>query len=356
MSIDRYKKNKLLGPEQLHALSFYSKFAVDGGFFPIYETAQYDEITKKSSNNQNDAYQYVNDNGLVDYEGKKAPYSRKSFVDNPHYACIGCSYTVSKGLPVEYSWPSIVQLFTGKTVNNYSETGVGYRKISSLMMDGSTKFGLPKHVLALLPDPYRVWFPYSWTRDTGSGASKQDIGKIIFGHAYWEETYGSYFHNHMTSGDSPLRLTDHMGKKHVLSPEVNAFSNLAVIYSLKKMLESMEVEFSSMTWFCPENPEIIDAHDVFTIKRNANLNLETSTSYIEKFREIENQMGGDGRWRRHGASSRVSVCDHIPLTENQERFWYKAIGSSHPGLHDQIHYAEQLLDEEIPASILKEMQ
>lgn len=353
-------KNRPLAPDELYALSFYSKFAADSGFRSLYETANNDEKTKRSLAAEGGSYDYVTDNGLVDFDGEQSPYSRKKFVEDPYYACIGCSYSVSKGLPVEYSWSSIVELFTGKTVNNYAEIGAGYRKLSALLMDASAKFGAPKHVLALMPDPYRVWFPYSWLRNVelhmfSYEDSKNESNQIVFGHGYWEKTFESYTHNHMASGNTLLRFIDHMGKKHIPSPDVIGFSNLSIMHSLKKIFESMNVPFSSMTWFFSEHPALIDHHDVFTVKRNPNLHLETSTTYVEKFREMEKEIGGEGRWRRCGASSRTETCDHVPLTEIQKKFWYKSINSSHPGLHDQIHYAEQLLDIEIPASILEEM-
>ena len=350
------QKIDLLEPDELHALSFQSKFASDSGFFSVYETAEYDEKTKKlsieESKSCNKSYIYIADNGIVDFDGKNSPYSRKKFVDNPYYACIGCSYSVAKGLPVQYSWPSIVELFTGRTVNNYSEVGACYRKLSSLLMDASARFGAPKHVLALMPDPYRVWFPYSWLRAEDGG---DDENKIVFGHGYWEPMSESYQHNHMSSGNALLRFVDHMGKKHIPSPDAVSFSNTSILYSLQKIFESMEIPFSSMTWFSSESPELIDVHDVFTIKRNPDLNLETSTEYVDVFREMEKKIGGDGRWRRYGSSSRSETCDHVPITKNQENFWYQSINSSHPGLHDQIHYAEQLLDTEIPASLLEEI-
>ncbi len=352
-------KNQLLNPNELYALSFFSNPAADRAFFSIYDTAKYDEETKKSFIDKNKSYEYVNDNGIVDFDGKSSPYSMRKFSENPHYACIGCSYTVSKGLPVDYSWPSIVELFTGKTVNNYSEVGAGYRKISALTMDASAKFGPPKHVLALMPDPYRLWFPYSWINSAEGNESNADggveDGRIIFGHAYWEKTFDSYMHNNMGLGNKPLRLVDHMGKKHLISPETVAFSNMSALHSLKKIFESMEIPFDCMTWFHSNYPSLADSHDVFTIKRKSELRLETSTNQIARFREMEMKIGGDGRWRRHGAPSRLETCDHVPLTESQEKFWYISINSQHPGLHDQIHYAEQMLGEEIPASILEEM-
>ena len=353
-------KNHLLSPNELHALSFYSRSAADSAFSSIYETALYDEKTKKSLIKENESYQYVTDNGLVNLDGEFSPYSRKPFVKNPHYACIGCSYTVSKGLPINYSWPSIVELFTGKSVNNYSEIGAGYRKIAALTLDASARFGAPKHVLALMPDPYRIWFPYSWLRNVEIHMFGYDDGiehddRIVFGHGYWEKTYESYMHNHMASGNSPLRLIDHKGRKHIPSPDAIAFSNMSIVYSLKKIFESMKIPFDCMTWFHPNFPTEIDSHEIFNIKRNPNLRLETSTDQADKFKQMEIQIGGDGRWRRHGASSRKDTCDHIPLTENQEKFWYISHNQTHPGLHDQIHYAEQMLDIEIPASFLMEL-
>ncbi len=354
-------KNQTLSPSELYALSFYSRLAADSGFSSIYETAKYNEKTKKSLIKENESYEYVTDNGIVDFDGELSPYSRKQFVEDPYYACIGCSYTVSKGLPVDYSWPSIVELFTGKTVNNYSEIGAGYRKIAALTMDASARFGSPKSVLALMPDPYRLWFPYSWIRNVEvhifgyEDTSIDRDNRIVFGHGYWEKTFESYMHSHMASGNDPLRLIDHKGRKHVPSPDAIAFSNMSALHSLKRIFESMKVPFECMTWFHSNYPTLADSHDVFTIKRNPELRLETSTNQIDRFREMEMEIGGDGRWRRHGASSRVDTCDHVPLTENQEKFWYISVNSSHPGLHDQIHYAEQMLDAEIPASILEEM-
>jgi hypothetical protein len=355
-------KQHLLSPDDLYALSFYSDRASDSGYFSIYETAEND-LPKKSDGQYGDpSITCVTDNGLVDFEGEQTPYSRKKFVENPYYACIGCSYTVSKGLPVNYSWPSIVELFTGKTVNNYSELGAGYRKISSLTMDASARYGSPKHVLALMPDPYRIWFPYSWMQNVEihsfsyKGNEQNNYNSsIVFGNAFWENEVHSYTHNHMASGHEPLRLVDHQGRKHIVSPELAAFTSMSSLSSLKKIFNSMSVPFDCMTWFHPDNPLSIDSHDVFNIKRKPQLRLETSTNHFQKFIDTEREIGGDGRWRRHGAPSRSGTCDHIPLTEHQKKFWYKSINSMHPGLHDQIHYAEQLLGTEIPCSILEEM-
>jgi len=355
-------KQHLLSPDELYSLSFYSDRASDSGFFSIYNTAENNSPKKIEKQDSNVPFTGVTDNGLVDFSGEQAPYSRNNFIEDPYYACIGCSYTVSKGLPVNYSWPSIVELFTGKTVNNYSELGAGYRKISSFTMDASARYGSPKHVLALMPDPYRFWFPYSWIRNVEihsfsyeGDVEDSDNSSIVFGQAFWEATVQSYTHNHMASGQEPLRLVDHKGRKHVVSPELAVFASMSSLYSLKRIFESMSVPFDCMTWFHPDNPLAIDSHDLFNIKRKPQLRLETSTSHFQKFIDMEREIGGDGRWRRHGAPSRLETCDHVPLTENQTKFWYKSINSMHPGLHDQIHYAEQLLGVEIPCSILEEM-
>lgn len=345
MKID---KRNLLSPLELHYLSYYSEIAADSAHLSIYDTAQWSQEEKNEELRSGSNCVFIEDNGIVNFDGKSAPYSRKKFVDNPYYACVGCSYTVSKGLPVEYSWPSIVETFTGKTVNNYSELGASYRKIAALTIDASVTYGAPKHVLALMPDPYRMWFPYSWTRN-------EECSQIIFGHGYWDKEVKSYLSNYMGSGNSPLFSVDHCGKKHAVAPEVAAFSNMAILDSMKSIFESMSIPFDCMTWYNSENPSNADAHDVFTIKRNPNINLKTSTSYSEEFTENERKIGGDGRWRRHGAPSRVDTCDHVPLTQNQENFWYVASNSNHPGLHDQIHYAEQMLGLEIPCSFMKEI-
>lgn len=344
----RMSKFENISPETLHLLSFNSEMASDIGFISIYETAEKSDPRLDKGFDPSNGFNLITDNGLVDFDGNLAPYTRIPFVENPDYACIGCSCTVSKGLPVEYSWASLVRKFTGKTVNSYSEIGAGYRKLVTLSLHASIKYGPPKEVLALLPDPYRVWFPYSWLR-------KDDDNQIVFGHTYWENDIKSYMHNHMGSGIIPCELVDHNGRKHLLSPEIAAFENVTAFEAYQSMCSSMGIPLRSMTWYRPEDPEEIDKHNIFTIKRNPNIRLETSTNFFEKFQDMEREIGGEGRWRRMGAPSRTETCDHVPLTDYQERFWYIAANSRHPGLHDQIHFAEQLLGVEIPCSLMEEI-
>jgi len=341
-------RTEYLTSEHLHLLSFNSELASDSEFISIYETAYKDDPREMQNFDPSNGFNLVTDNGLVDFDGNMAPYTRVPFVDNPDYACIGCSCTVSKGLPVQYSWASIVRSFTGKTVNSYSEIGAGYRKLILLTLHASLRHGKPKEILSLLPDPYRVWFPYSWLR-------KDDDGQIVFGHSYWENDIKSYMHNHMGSGIQPCELVDHHGRKHLISPEIAAFENVVAFDAFQSMCVAMGVPAKSMTWYRPEDPTTIDAHDIFTIKRNPNIRLATSTQLFDEYEMMEKELGGEGRWRRLGAPSRVASCDHEPLTAYQKKFWYVGHNCRHPGLHDQIHFAEQLLGMEIPSDFLREL-
>jgi hypothetical protein len=343
----RNSNKQLLSPEKFHLLSYRSNQAADSGFRAIYATSEGDAPAVNKLD-PGSSFVLIHKNGLVDFDGNDLPYSRKKFVDSPHYACIGCSYTVSAGLPVQYSWPSIVELVTGKTVNNYSELGAGYRKIVSLFMDASTRYGTPMHILAMMPDPYRFWAPYPWLME-----NMQD--EIIFGHSYWRDSVNAYIYNTMGSGDKVFNFIDHTGRKHLSSPEIAAFSNFAILYSLKQIAHSMDIKFDCMSWYNSENPNELDMHDVFNIKRNPSLRVETSTSYVSEYSQMEKTIGGEGRWRRHGMPSPDGTCDHRPLTDNQEKFWYVAANGTHPGLHDQIHYAEEMLSMQIPCSMLEEM-
>jgi hypothetical protein len=344
------KKNKSsITPDKFNLLSYISGNAADSGFHSFYATAN---ESRPNIIEGKDNPGFVTFNGLVDFDGKDDPYSRKQLREDPYYMCIGCSYSVSAGLPAEYSWTSIIELATGKVVNNCSESGAGYRKLTLLATDMMKKYGKPKHILALMPDAYRFWTPYPWLTHLMNG-------EMMFGASYWRDAVGSYMYNVMGSGDKVFRFIDHTGRSHIISPELIAFSNFHTLYSFKQMALSMDIGFDCMSWYNTESPNDFNMSKVFNIKHDKhfknNSKMQTSTEYAEEFIKMEKELGGEGRWRRYGIPSEDGTCDHMPLTENQKKFWYRASNGTHPGLHDQIHYAENMIDTRIPCSILEEM-
>ena len=299
--------------------------------------------------------------GIVDFDGRNAPHKRTRFVENPDYLCLGCSFTEAAGLPNDYSWPSIVRIFTGKTVNNMGLSGVGYKYIFSLALDFINRASKPKTVLALLPDAERFWMPAPFMRVNGA----EDISTCT---AYFQPPLSTYVlawmqenveYEHMRAhyqkvakyiGVSSSKYGDTFSYPdrngiHQISPEQVSFSNLSALRMFDRAMTASKIDFRFTSW----TGVMSDEH-----KR-------TFSSYADgPFAEtITNKYDNPkmARWKNFGSLERknTKICDHRPFTEYQKKFWDIAADNNHPGLHDQIHYAEHLLNQSIPADLLREM-
>jgi len=366
------KEYNFLKNTDLYKLSTRSDFMFDP-YIAVYIASDMDESSENSYHlvQNHIKEKFLSEtperiDGIVDFDGRNAPHKRTKFVEDAHYLCLGCSFTESAGLPNDYSWPSIIRSFTGKSVNNLGLSGVGYKYIASLAMDYMNRLGKPKEILALLPDPERLWIPAPFMRVNGHD-------KVPTCTAYYQPPLKSYVLAWLDENTCFPEVASHYEKvaKHIgivdggvfgntfsypdrnglniLSPEQASFSSLMSLKILENSAKALDIAFKFSTWtdFAKAMDEIGFESFVGGPKDCGLSNEYSDNSNLDIYK----------RWKTCASSETIKngYCEHRPMTKNQEKFWHIAIDNNHPGLHDQVHYAEQLLDLKIENDLLKEI-
>lgn len=302
--------------------------------------------------------------GITDINGLSNPWGRGPLYEDPDFTCIGCSCTVAMGLIEEYSWPSIIRSLTGRKVNNLSSPGAGIEFLCSLAIDSFTEFGKPKNVLAIFPDIYRMWIINSPKRNK---ISNHTI------HLSWQTTIYEYFldvrHSMISDEDKPETLRPFVfednKRKSTLSPDIAIFNNFTILEMLINYCKINNINFKFASWDDGTNflfsqidyyknnyvPAVI-SEDPSRLVKSESL-IKSSTSMNEEWWNSEIEINQTYRvpWRRIGMSK---TCNHLPQTEYQEKWWSVASDDGrHPGIHDQIHFAEHLLKDKIENKFLR---
>ena len=323
----------------------------------------YEECLEPADTNR--TYKGSNACGITDMNGLSTPWGRGPLYADPDFACIGCSCTVSMGLIEEYSWPSIIRSLTGMKVNNLSSPGAGIEFLCALAIDSFAEFGKPKHVLAILPDIYRMW-----TINSIFGDSEQNHSI----HLSWSTDVYEYFldvrHSVLSNEDRPELLKpfvfeDKDKRKTTASPDLAIFNNFTLLEMLINYCSMNNITFKFVSWDDGTNalfshmdyyennyvPAVI-SKDPSKLVKSDDL-LKSSTKMDAEWWDDEIGISETYRvpWRRIGIKG---YCDHFPQTEYQKKWWSVASDNGkHPGIHDQIHFAEHLLNQRIENEFLR---
>lgn len=306
--------------------------------------------------------------GVVDLQGNSMPWGRRDLLKDQEYLCIGCSCTVSMGLVEEYSWPSLVRAFTGAIVNNISSPGAGIEFICSAAIDSFQKYGKPKTVLALFPDLYRLW--------TLSPDACSSLNMSHTVHASWHTEVREYFldvrHSLLDGNDRPDIAKPFMFKnggneKTTFSVDRAIFNSFTMLDALMYFCKINNIDFRFTSWENEANktlsnlshyknnyiPPIIS--DDMKKDMESKLLIQSTTELNNSWWDEERTISDVYRvpWRRIGISNE---CDHYPQTDYQIKHWSVAGDEGkHPGIHDQIHFAECLLGSKIDNNFLRTM-
>ncbi len=306
--------------------------------------------------------------GITDFDGNILPWGRRSLEKNPDFVCIGCSCTVAMGLVEEYSWPSIIREFTGAKVNNLSSPGAGIEFLCSIAFDSFAEFGVPQNVLAIFPDVYRMWSVNSYSDFTN------DKNHTI--HASWHTDVDEYFldvrHSALASDDRPETLkpfvfTGSNGRKTTSCVDLTIFNSFTALEMMLHYCSMNKINFKFSSWdnelnnlfsqisYYEKNyvPAKVFENNTKITKSDTLIRSSTKMNEIWWDQEIGISEIYRLPWRRLGIGEE---CDHLPQTDYQKMWWSVAndVGR-HPGIHDQIHFAEHLLGLKIGNDFLEKM-
>jgi hypothetical protein len=234
---------------------------------------------------------------------------------------LGCSQTFGVSVPQEYTWPSIIENKTGKTVANLGICGASAEKMLDSFLYYLDNIGIPKYVFACFPDHLR----YSHVVEGSfykidSKVDKTPRSKKVV---------------------SNLRTSDHItGEVHIkdkviklptdpryLIPTQEAISQyISSIYTIEKVCKLLGIKFYWGTW--KDESQIIFTKNLF-LKNNFCLDSE---KHLE---EINSNHQKDCK--------SYHLLEKIELDKYKDTMWDRGYDNIHLGIHWQFHTAESFI-------------
>lgn len=254
-------------------------------------------ISSETNGELPNCYYMVNSDGRHWYE----------YVPTPDVVTLGCSITAGMGLPVEYTWPSIYAQATGKNVNNIARPGASMVTMVYRFFHHIAHYGMPKHVIVYLSDPYRYW------RQSPSKGTGFTSDQVLF---YNE--FGNYY---MGQDGSPFYYTEQDGNPVTLHPDI--------------VLAEHVRTFEMMMYACQTNNTVVE--------------ILTPSSQI--FSDLK-------RFGWHVKFTREQDYDYSPTDRDQELFWEFGFDFkdgnphyAHTGLREHLGIASTAIGDHIHLNV-----
>lgn len=96
------------------------------------------------------------------YNVNSMGYRSREFLDNPDLLVAGCSQTFGEGILEEHMWGNLLASKLGTERNvNLSFSGWSIGTIVLNIFNYIRRYGQPKVIAVMLPDPYRLAIPYN---------------------------------------------------------------------------------------------------------------------------------------------------------------------------------------------------
>lgn len=278
---------------------------------------------------------------------------RHPFIESPDVMCVGCSITAGFALQERYSWPSILASVTGETINICARatSGAAFEVFTAMQM--MTLYGKPKKVICLFPDITRIMVCTPMVDAPHPAMLQQHIVYVDDEKEYFTRTDATNLLRHIvsqrdTSGTKqkikkpkPYRFYDFQGFEYKIPYELAFEKNLQAVMNFELFCEINGIEFQYASWSKYTN-------DVFS-----NINSKAFNKPVNKYRrDLQMYWSDDPSVLSYISPDEFvcpddTTCGHQPQSEQQESVWRVATNDWHPGLHNQIHFAEHFLGYEI---------
>lgn len=281
-------------------------------------------------------------------------HGKSIFTTNPSIMTVGCSITSGIGIPRPLSWPYIVALITGKTVNNCSRSasGIAYQVHAAIAM--IREFGKPSVIYALFPDAYRG-FVIQHSKQYGNS-------RFIQKHLLWSSLIGAYvapeeavaiYNEPPPDGSKKYKVytyQDFQGMRYTVPSEWCIQQNLEALHMFSAFCELSDIDLKFCSWSSPMNKQISALNIPGFHKPVNQYDTSRSTNYV--YNKITDFNFSDPmEW----AVPEDTSCGHFPCSEDQARIWALGVDNYHPGLHSHIHFAEHFLGCQIPQSLIEQL-
>ena len=248
---------------------------------------------------------------------------------------LGCSNTYGLGVPQNYTWPSIVESRTGKTVANLGICGASAAWNLDSFLVYLDLVGKPKYVLACFADYLR----YSHIVDGKFyhvGGPDDDYG------AQARKTVSYIRTSDYTTGE--INIKDKIIKlpadpKYLIPAQESLHQYISSIYIIEKICKFLDIKFYWGTYAG-------QTQEIFT----KNLFLE-ETFCLDKNNHIESIKSGVTTNKLTKWTSSEQDCHGITHSMDEEDFikhkdgmWLIGSDGTHLGIHWQHHTAESFIE------------
>jgi hypothetical protein len=246
---------------------------------------------------------------------------------------LGCSHTYGIGVPQEYTWPSIIETKTGKTVANLGICGASAQKTMESFFLYLDTVGIPEYVLACFPDHHRYSHisegSFFYLNDNEGNNSKSR--KVITHTRTSDHINGS-----VNIENKIIKLpTD---PTYMISTEESISQYISSIYTIEAICNLLNIKFYWGTWH--DSTRMMFLENLFTMDDfclNRNTFVETIRSQVLANPLLKNVDYLD-----------EENCDstHDMKSEDFDKYksmWKIASDKSHLGIHWQQHTADSFI-------------
>jgi hypothetical protein len=275
---------------------------------------------------------------LVNSEG----FLGGEFVCNPEIIALGCSVTAPVGLPPEYSWPHLIHLSTGKSVNTIAFPGSGVQRIVRKLFSHIAEYGKPKDIFFLMPDIRRIQLFYWNTK-------KRHISWDML-NANYDREMGTYIDP--SSGGNrkqkSLIFYNAKNKPFEIPEEVAITQCLTSIHILVDYCYANDINLKIASWN-------IETQSCISLINEREFVKYENTAPL--FNSCDGVIVPVGCYQNDQDFANLTC--HSFSDELQEASWNLGFDkpNPHPGLHPNIHYAEMFLEEAaITPTLLKSIK
>lgn len=217
--------------------------------------------------------------------------------------CLGCSFTSGHMIPAELSWPRMIAIEKDLTVDVKAGTGIGYVTLENWLVQYLAERGIPSHILLLGPDFQRLQVKMP-----------PETNKVTDLRLNWDPISESYWAN----GSDKFKLRQYDGKKIDPHHSIITGVNIDALQRIRMIARAVKANFSVSTWWTQTHRTLTELD----------------------FPDYE-PLSMD--------------CGHTPLNDTQHEWWEHSTDGHHGGMHDQIHFAETFLGEQLSQSTLEQL-
>lgn len=217
--------------------------------------------------------------------------------------CLGCSFTSGHAIPAELSWPHMIGIEKGLTVDVYAETGIGYVTLENWLVQYLAERGIPSHILILGPDFQRL--------QVNMSPETNDVTDVRLN---WDPIGERYWAN----GSDKFKLRQFDGRKIPPHHSIITGVNIDALQRIRMIARAVKANFSVSTWWGQTHRTLTE----LDFPDYEPLSME---------------------------------CGHQPLNETQKTWWEHSLDGNHGGMHDQIHFAETFLGEQLSQTTLEKL-